>query len=109
MRIEPLRGNIFAVMQVGERRSAGGIYIMDDNGKEQGIRPRWGKVWKVAKDINYLKPGQWILCEHGRWTLGIRVKDDNGDEFIFSKIDPNGIMCVQDELPEGLEDIDLIP
>lgn len=99
MKIKPLPGNIFAVMQVGERVSQGGIILKDDNGKMEGIRPRWAKVWKVAEDITDVQPGQWILCEHGRWTLAITIKDDSGEEFKFSKIDPNGILCVQDEEP----------
>lgn len=107
MDIKPLKNNIFAVMQVGERVTAGGIVLRDDNGKDEGIRPRWGRVWKVAEDIDYLEPGQWILCEHGRWTLGISIRRDDGSEFIFSKVDPNGILCVQDDKPEDTPDIDL--
>lgn len=99
MNIRPLPGNIFAVMQVGERVSKGGIIIRDDNGKMEGIRPRWAKVWKVSSDIDWIQPGQWILCEHGRWTMAITIKDEDGNDFKFSKIDPNGILCVQDEAP----------
>jgi co-chaperonin GroES (HSP10) len=101
MNLRPLPNNIFAQLQVGERVSQGGIVLRDDNGKAEGIRPRWGKVWKVSEDINYLKPGQWILCEHGRWTMAITIKDDEGNDFKFSKIDPNGILCVQDEAPDN--------
>ena len=97
--IKPLPGNIFAVLQLGERTTTGGIMLMDDNGKESGIRPRWAKVWKVAEDIDYFEPGQWVLCEHGRWTMRITVKDDNGEDFQFVKVDPNGIMMVSDEEP----------
>lgn len=99
MNIKPLPGNIFAVMQVGQRTTAGGLVLLDDNGKDSGIRPRWGQVWKVADDITDVKPGQWILCEHGRWTMRITIKDDDGKDFQFVKVDPNGIMCVQDEEP----------
>ena len=99
MNIKPLPGNIFAVLQLGERITQGGIVLRDDNGKESGIRPRWAQVWKVAEDITDVKPGQWILCEHGRWTMRITVKDDDGLPFEFVKIDPNGIMVVTDEHP----------
>lgn len=90
-------------MQVGERVSKGGIVILDDNGKMEGIRPRWAKVWKVSDDIDYVKPNQWILCEHGRWTMAITIKNDDGTDFKFSKIDLNGIMCVQDEAPSDVQ------
>lgn len=99
MKVTPLPGNIFAVLQLGERTTQGGIVLMDDNGKESGIRPRWAQVWKVADDITYVKPGQWILCEHGRWTMRITIKDDEGKPFEFVKIDPKGIMIVSDESP----------
>lgn len=98
--LRPLRGNIFAVLQNGERVTKGGIFLRDDNGKDHGIRPRWGKVWKVAEDIDYVKPGQWILVEHGRWTMTINYKDDDGTEYKFNKIDPEGILLVTDEQPE---------
>lgn len=97
--IKPLPGNIFAVLQLGERTTTGGIVLIDDNGKESGIRPRWAKVWKVASDIKDVKPGQWILCEHGRWTMRITVKDEDGKDFQFVKVDPNGILVVSDESP----------
>lgn len=99
MNIIPLKGNIFAVLQLGERVTAGGIVLMDDNGKNSGIRPRWAKIWKVADDVTDVRPGQWALCEHGRWTMRIKIKDENGQDFEFVKLDPNGIMCVQDEEP----------
>ena len=107
MKLRPLPGNIFAVLQLGERVSTGGIVLMDDNGKDSGIRPRWAKVWMVADDIVDVKPGQWILCEHGRWTMRISIKRDDGSEFQFVKVDPNGIMGVQDDLPDAVVDVDL--
>lgn len=107
MKVKPLSGNIFAVLQLGERVSSGGIVLMDDNGKESGIRPRWAKVWMVADDITDVKPGQWILCEHGRWTMRITIKRDDGSDFQFVKIDPNGIIGVQDECPNAVPDVDL--
>jgi co-chaperonin GroES (HSP10) len=100
MDLKPLPGNIFAVLQLGERTTAGGIIMSDDNGKDEGIRPRWARVWKVADDIDYVQPGDWILCEHGRWTMRITVKDDEGKPFEFVKVDPNGILIVSDEAPE---------
>jgi len=106
LNIRPLKKNIFAVLEMGERR-IGSIILRDDNGKDHGIRPRWAKVWKVSEDIDYVKTGQWILVEHGRWTLAISVKKDDGSEFKFNKIDPNGIMCVSDEQPEDVADVDL--
>jgi hypothetical protein len=99
LKIHPLPGNIFAVLQTGSRTTAGGIILQDDNGKQEGIRPRWAKVWKIASDIKDVEVGQWILVEHGRWTMTITVKDDSGNDFKFQKIDPAGIMLVSDNEP----------
>jgi co-chaperonin GroES (HSP10) len=99
MKIKPLPGNIFAVLEQGERTTKGGIILKDDNGKLEGIRPRWGKVWQVAEDITDVKADDWILCEHGRWTMTIEIKDDNGEIFKFQKIDPEGILAVAPEKP----------
>lgn len=106
MNLKPLPKNIFAVIEMGERK-VGNIIIRDDNGKDHGIRPRWAKVWRVAEDINYLEHGQWILVEHGRWSMTITLHDADGKEFKFQKIDPNGVMCVSDSQPEDVADIDL--
>lgn len=102
MKVKPLPGNIFAVLEQGERVSKGGIVLKDDNGKLEGIRPRWAKVWQVAEDITDVKPDDWILCEHGRWTMTIEIKDENGEKFKFQKIDPNGILMVSDYKPNDL-------
>jgi co-chaperonin GroES (HSP10) len=99
MKIKPLPGNIFAVLEQGERTTKGGIILKDDNGKLEGIRPRWGRVWQVAEDITDVKVDDWILCEHGRWTMTIEIKDDNGEVFKFQKIDPEGILAVAPEKP----------
>ena len=100
MKVKPLPGNIFAVLEQGERTTKGGIVLRDDNGKLEGVRPRWGKVWQIAEDITDVKVGDWILCEHGRWTMTIEIKDDTGEIFKFQKIDPNGILMVSDYKPE---------
>ena len=99
MKIKPLPGNIFAVLEQGERTTKGGIILKDDNGKLEGIRPRWGRVWQVADNITDVKVDDWILCEHGRWTMTIEIKDDNGEVFKFQKIDPEGILAVAPEKP----------
>jgi hypothetical protein len=102
MKLKPLPGNIFAVLQLGERVTQGGIVLRDDNGKDEGVRPRWAKVWMVADDVTDVKPDDWILCEHGRWTMRITIKDDLGKDFQFVKIDPNGILGVQSEEPTDI-------
>ena len=52
MELKPLSGKIFAQVQFRERKSAGGIYILNDEGKDHGIRPRWAKVWKLGEGVD---------------------------------------------------------
>jgi co-chaperonin GroES (HSP10) len=99
MKVRPLPGNIFAVLEQGERVTKGGIVLKDDNGKLEGIRSRWGRVWQVSDDITDVKVDDWILVEHGRWTMSIEIKDDAGEIFKFQKIDPEGILMVSDQKP----------
>ena len=87
---------IVSDMAFDVRISRGGIWIPNDNGKGHGIRPRWGKVYAIGPEQKDVKVGQWILVEHGRWTRGLELVDENGPRTI-RKIDPNCVMMVSDE------------
>ena len=101
MRIRAIGSNILAtVLEKGERTSVGGIVILDDVGKDQGIRPRWCQVYDVGYDSDFwndIKPGDWILVAQGRWTDGVEV---NGET--IWKIDPNGVLLCSEEYPDGI-------
>lgn len=86
-------------MNFKERISNGGIIILGDDGKAEGIRPRWGKVYAVGPTQNEVLPGQWVLVNHGRWTRGMPIVDDTG-EHTLRKIDPNDMLAVSDEVPQ---------
>lgn len=89
-------------MEKGDKVTSGGIIVLDDNGKDRGIRPRWAQVWKVGPENSDLTPGQWVLLEHGRWTYGIEAIIPEGGEnevFYIQRADPAGILLVSDECP----------
>ena len=103
-KIKPLNDNVLATdMNFGEQTSKGGIVLMSDDGKSEGIKPRWCRVWAVGPKQTDVKVGDWIFVEHGRWTRGVTVEDENGDELIIRRIDTNAIIGVSDSKPEGLE------
>ena len=79
------------------RITQGGIWIPNDNGKGHGIRPRWGKVYAVGPKQTTIKVGQWILVAHGRWTRGLEIEDENGEQTV-RKIDPKDILLVSDDV-----------
>jgi uncharacterized ubiquitin-like protein YukD len=83
-------------MHFGERISQGGIILRNDDTKSLGIRPRWGRVYAVGPEQKDVKEGQYIMVEHGRWTRGIKIEDQNGEQ-IIRKVDPKDILLVSDE------------
>lgn len=101
MKIKAIGKNILAVMmEKGERTTAGGIVIPNDDGKESGIRPRWCQVYDVGPDSELkedLNEGDWICVAHGRWTAGMVLDDET-----IWKIDPNGILLHSQEYPDGI-------
>jgi len=85
-------------MDMGEMVTSGGIVVASDNGKAHGVKPRWGKVYKVGSDVDFVKEGQWILIEHGRWTRKIKIDDGDGEKE-FQKVETKSILLVSDERP----------
>lgn len=103
--VRPLPDDILAInMEQGEKFSKHGLIILDDNGKDNGVRPRWCQVYRVGENVTFVEPGEWILVDHGRWTFGINLYKDGakeGDKPLYlQKIDPTGIMLASKEKPE---------
>lgn len=83
-------------MKFDERITRGGIVLLNDDMKNNGIRPRWAKIYKFGPRYNgELKEGQYILISHGRWTRGVNVEDEEGKKTL-RRIDPNDILLVSD-------------
>jgi co-chaperonin GroES (HSP10) len=102
-KIIPLRDNVLVVdMNFDEQRTASGIIIRSDDGKSEGIKPRWGKVWAIGPEQKDIKIGEWILVEHGRWTRGITIEDQNGDEIIVRMVETKSILLSADEKPNDV-------
>ena len=102
-RVKPRTDNIFCIEgDFGDKTTESGIIVKATIGKSEGVTPRWFKVFDVGPDIDYLKPGQWVYVEYGRWTEGFKVPQDDRlepDQKIW-KVDPNGCMLVSDEEPD---------
>lgn len=101
MKIKPLNGKVLITDLERGSRMINGIIIPDDNGKSEGIRPRWGKVYSVAEDITDIVPGQWILIENGRWSRMLKIKEDDGTDIEVWGVEwPQSVMLVSDTDPE---------
>ena len=98
--IRALRDHVIVEdIQFGERKASGGIIVLDDDGKTQGIRARWAKVHAVGPEQTDVKVGQWVLIEHGRWTRALKIEIESVVKMI-SRADNDGILAVSDDAPD---------
>lgn len=99
-KLVPIRNNILITdMDFGEVKTKGGLVLLSDDGKSEGVRHRWGRVWAIGPEQHDVKVGEWILLEHGRWTRGVTVVEDSGDEIIIRRADVNAILMVSPDKP----------
>ena len=78
-------------MHFGQRKLGSGIIMLNDDGKGEGIRPRWCKVFAIGPEQYDVKIGQWILVAHGRWTRANEIEID-GEKKSLRRIDPEDIL-----------------
>jgi co-chaperonin GroES (HSP10) len=103
--LKPLRdGVIVTDMDFAGRKLSSGVILLDDDGKSEGIRPRWGRVYAVGPEQTDVTVGQWILLEHGRWSRGLKI-EVNQEEFVIRRADPKAIIFVTDEKPDDADDM----
>jgi len=99
----PIRDNVLVTdMDFGEQTTAGGLVILSDDGKSEGVKSRWSRVWAVGPQQQDVKVGEWILLEHGRWTRGVTVVQDDGTEITIRRADLKAILMVAEEKPNQI-------
>ena len=102
-KLRPIRDHVLVYgMEFEAITTASGIYIPSQNGKTEGINPRWGCVYAVGPEQQDVKVGEWIYVEHGRWTRGAIVEDENGDQITVRRVDNDAIMLQTDEPPNDV-------
>jgi co-chaperonin GroES (HSP10) len=102
-KIIPIKdGVIISDMNFDEQKTASGIIIKSDDGKSEGVKPRWGKVWAVGPEQKDVKVGEWILVEHGRWTRSITVEDQDGNEVVVRRVEVKSILLSADDKPTDI-------
>jgi len=96
--IRPLRGRVIGeIIDRGEQLTAGGIIMLDDDGKEEGIRPRWFRVHSLHDESKEgYAVGDYILVEHGRWS---REFGNVGNEMGLCAIEEKSVMMMSNESP----------
>lgn len=99
-KIKPIRKNILVTdMEFGQETTSAGIIIQQLDGKSEGIKPRWGRVWAIGPEVTDIKIGDWVCVAHGRWTRGIKVMDEIAGVITIRKVDDDEILIVADEKP----------
>lgn len=105
MKLRAIRDNILCTDgDFGDKVTASGLIVQSTIGKSEGIVPRWFRVFEVGSEIDWIKPGQWVYVEYGRWTEAIEVEDErfeteNNKKKIW-KVDPKACLLVSDTPPE---------
>jgi len=101
--IKPLKNNIIVTdMSFEGRQLSSGIVLLGDDGKTDGIRPRWARVYATGPEQRDIRVGQWVLVEHGRWSRGLKILRE-GQEFTIRRADPEAIIFVTDEQPDNID------
>ena len=80
-------------MSFDQKLTNGGIILLGDDKKLEGIHPRWAKVYSVGPEQKDIQVGQWVCVAHGRWTRGLEVEDAQGER-VIRRIDPKDILLV---------------
>jgi co-chaperonin GroES (HSP10) len=103
--IKPLKNNIIVTdMSFEARQLSSGIVLLGDDGKTDGIRPRWARVYATGPEQRDVRVGQWVLIEHGRWSRGTKIFRE-GQELTIRRADPEAIIFVTDERPDSIDTI----
>ena len=99
-KLRALKGKVLVHnIEQGVKRTKGGIIVLDDDGKERGIRERWAQVYALGPDVEDLRIGQWVLVKHGRWSRGLDIKTAKEETTIRQVDYPDAILVVCDDCP----------
>ena len=98
MKLRPVKDKILIHnLERGLRTLSSGIVLLNDDGKQHGIRARWAQVYEVGPEVDYVSKGQWVLVEHGRWSRGLELEKD----LTVYTADNVSILAVADEMPDA--------
>jgi len=96
MEIKPIHDKVLAKMidGFGDKKTAGGVIVVEKDGTTEAIRPRWFEVMFTGPKQKDVNPGDYVLVAHGRWSRGV---DFEGDKVYF--LDNDEMLAVTNELP----------
>ena len=90
----------------GSKTTKHGIIIKSTIGTSEGTTPRWFKVLEVGPEIDWIKPGEWVYVEYGRWSEGFTCNDDRLEEGQkVWLVENKACMATAEEKPENVYNI----
>lgn len=97
--VRPLHDKVLAKMidGFGSRKTAGGIIVVENDGTSEAIRPRWFQAEFVGPEQKDVKPGDYVLVAHGRWSRGVTIDQNVEDKLYF--LDNSEMLAISDTLP----------
>jgi len=99
MNITPIRDKIIGRMveSIGlERRTRAGLIIAGHDFAEQNIKPRWFEVLFVGPEQTDVRPGEFVLVPHGRWSRGLDLENTRREEDKIFLLDNEALLGVSD-------------
>lgn len=96
--IEPYHNKVLVTnIEKGPEVTASGFLLGSDDGKSEGIRPRWCKVYATGAGVNDIPVGHWVLVYHGRWTRGM----EHEGQTVYMIDYPAGVLAISEteEMP----------
>jgi len=90
---------LLADMEFGEEKTHSGIILKSDDGRVEGIKPRWGRVWAIGPEQTDVKVGEWVLMEHGRWSRAAEYENEDGTITKIQKADTKAMLVVAKKKP----------
>jgi len=102
--LRPIRNRVIVSdMHFGEQTTKSGLIITNDDGNVRGVYPRWGKVYaKGPENEDDYNIGDWVLVEHGRWTRGVTLETDQGEELELRMVEVESILAMSNEKPQDV-------
>ncbi len=99
MQIKPIHDKVLAKMidGFGDRKTAGGVIVVENDGTTEAIRPRWFEVMFTGPEQKDVNPGEYVLVAHGRWSRGV---DFENEKVYF--LDNDEMLAVQTDMPSNI-------
>jgi len=97
-KLKLLKDKVIVYNMAWGQQAINGLVLADDDGKLEGIHPRWAKILAVGSTQNLFKKDDYVLIAHGRWTRAIKVLINDKPTKIFM-VDNKSILLVSKEKP----------